>query len=59
MRDNIRVAGDIHRSNTRSRIDVDAETDRILELTKLTDVADKDVSDIPTGRAGSSRRPVH
>ncbi|MBM4576059.1 ATP-binding cassette domain-containing protein [Rhodococcus hoagii] len=51
VRDNIRVAGDIHRSNTRSRIDVDAETDRILELTKLTDVADKDVSDIPTGRA--------
>ncbi|MCL2533737.1 MAG: ATP-binding cassette domain-containing protein, partial [Nocardiaceae bacterium] len=43
VRDNIRVAGDIHKANTRSRIDVDAETDRILELTKLTDVADKDV----------------
>lgn len=51
VRDNIRVAGDIHRANTRSKIDVDAETDRILELTKLTDVADKDVSEIPTGRA--------
>ncbi|WP_258008799.1 ATP-binding cassette domain-containing protein, partial [Rhodococcus sp. ENV425] len=27
------------------------ETDRLLELTGLTDVADRDVSDIPTGRA--------
>ncbi|WP_430333867.1 ABC transporter ATP-binding protein [Rhodococcus sp. ACT016] len=51
VRDNIRVAGDIHKANTRSRIDVDAETDRILELTKLTDVAHKDVAEIPTGRA--------
>jgi len=33
------------------RINVGAETDRILELTGLTDVADKDVADIPTGRA--------
>ncbi|MGY1812516.1 ABC transporter ATP-binding protein [Blastococcus sp. SYSU D00820] len=51
VRDNVRVAGDILRANTHHRPDVDAETDRVLELTGLTDVADKDVSDIPTGRA--------
>jgi branched-chain amino acid transport system ATP-binding protein len=50
VRDNIRVAGDILRAGSRSRIDVDAETDRVLALTGLTDVADRDVSDIPTGR---------
>ena len=51
VRDNVRVAGDIVRANTRQRPDVEAETERILELTGLTDIADKDVSDIPTGRA--------
>ncbi|MEE2032356.1 ABC transporter ATP-binding protein [Rhodococcus chondri] len=51
VRDNLRVAGDIHNANSRNRIDVDAEADRLLELTGLTDIADKDVSDIPTGRA--------
>ncbi|MFC7449225.1 ABC transporter ATP-binding protein [Rhodococcus daqingensis] len=51
VRDNLRVAGDIHRAGTRGKADVKAETDRLLELTGLTDVADKDVSDIPTGRA--------
>ena len=51
VRDNVRVAGDIHRASTRRRSDITAETDRILELTGLTDIADKDVSDIPTGRA--------
>jgi branched-chain amino acid transport system ATP-binding protein len=30
---------------------VNDETDRVLELTGLTDVAHKDVADIPTGRA--------
>jgi branched-chain amino acid transport system ATP-binding protein len=50
VRDNIRVAGDIMRANRR-RLDVEAETDRVLELTGLTDIADLDVSDIPTGRA--------
>ncbi|NGP07066.1 ABC transporter ATP-binding protein [Rhodococcus sp. 14C212] len=51
VRDNLRVAGDMHRTATRARHDIDAETDRLLELTGLTDVADRDVSDIPTGRA--------
>ncbi len=51
VRDNVRVAGDIVRANTRRRVDVEAETDRVLELTGLTDIAHLDVSDIPTGRA--------
>jgi branched-chain amino acid transport system ATP-binding protein len=51
VRDNVKVAGDILRATTRKRIDIDKETDRILELTGLADVADRDVSDIPTGRA--------
>ncbi|WP_336883337.1 ABC transporter ATP-binding protein, partial [Rhodococcus globerulus] len=51
VRDNLRVAGDIHKANSGNKIDVDAETDRLLELTGLSDVAAKDVSDIPTGRA--------
>ena len=50
VRDNVRVAGDIVRSNGR-RIDVEAETDRLLELTGLSDIAGQDVSDVPTGRA--------
>lgn len=51
VRDNLRVAGDIHGTGTRARRNVEAETDRLLELTGLTDVANRDVSDIPTGRA--------
>ena len=51
VRDNVKVAGDILRATTRKRIDLDAETDRILELTGLTDIADRDVSDIPSGGA--------
>src|SRR6478609_6257773 len=39
VRDNLRVAGDIHKANGRNKIDVDGETDRLLELTGLTDVA--------------------
>lgn len=51
VRDNVRVAGDIVRANTRRRFHVDAETDRILELTGLTDIADENVAGVPTGRA--------
>jgi branched-chain amino acid transport system ATP-binding protein len=52
VRDNIRVAGDIRNSWGRGyRIDVGKETERILELTGLGDVATQDVSEIPTGRA--------
>jgi len=51
VRDNIRVAGDIVRASTRTRYDVRAETDRILERTGLADIADREVAAIPTGRA--------
>jgi branched-chain amino acid transport system ATP-binding protein len=51
VRDNVRVAGDVRNASRSGRIDVAAEADRILELTGLSDVADRDVSDIPTGRA--------
>ncbi|KAB2341539.1 ABC transporter ATP-binding protein [Actinomadura rudentiformis] len=51
VRDNVRVAGDIVRANTRKRIDVEAETDRILGLTGLADIANENVAGIPTGRA--------
>jgi branched-chain amino acid transport system ATP-binding protein len=52
VRDNIRVAGDIRNSWGRGyRIHVAKETERILELTGLSDIAGRDVSDIPTGRA--------
>jgi branched-chain amino acid transport system ATP-binding protein len=51
VRDNIRVAGDIVRANTRRRLDVRAETERVLELAGLTDIADHNVATIPTGRA--------
>lgn len=51
VRDNLRVAGDIRNANQRGRIDVGSETERLLELTGLTAVADKDVADIPTGQA--------
>src|SRR5690606_17005945 len=51
VRDNLRVAGDIHNANGNDKIDVEAETARLLELTGLTDIASTDVSDVPTGRA--------
>lgn len=51
VRDNLRVAGDIHNANGRNKIDVDEEVDRLLELTGLADIASTDVSDVPTGRA--------
>lgn len=51
VRDNLRVAGDIVRANTARRIDVDSETERVLQLTGLAGLADADVSSIPTGQA--------
>jgi branched-chain amino acid transport system ATP-binding protein len=51
VRDNVRVAGDIMKARRRGSYDVDTETDRLLELTGLTAIADQEVSDIPTGRA--------
>jgi branched-chain amino acid transport system ATP-binding protein len=61
VRDNVRVGGDI-RNSWRSRglvrrngadrgIDVDAETERIVELCGLGAVADRQVAEVPTGRA--------
>ncbi len=54
VRDNVRVAGDIVNAGRRfggKRVDIEAETDRLLELTGLAPIADHEVSAIPTGRA--------
>lgn len=51
VRDNVRVAGDVLRANTRRRFDLDERTDEVIERTGLTDIAGRDVSDIPIGRA--------
>jgi branched-chain amino acid transport system ATP-binding protein len=52
VRDNIRVAGEIRNTwGRRGRIDVDAETERTLELLGLGDVAEREVSELPTARA--------
>ena len=52
VRDNIQVAGEIRNSwSRRGRINVTAETDRVIELVGLGDVAGREVSELPTGRA--------
>jgi branched-chain amino acid transport system ATP-binding protein len=52
VRDNIRVAGEIRNTwGRRGRIDVDAEAGRTIELVGLDDVADREVSELPTARA--------
>jgi branched-chain amino acid transport system ATP-binding protein len=52
VRDNIRAAGDVRNAaRIGQRVDVTKEADRIIELTGLGDVADRDVADIPSGRA--------
>jgi branched-chain amino acid transport system ATP-binding protein len=52
VRDNIQVAGEIRNSwSRRCRINVAAETDRTIDLVGLGDVADREVSELPTGRA--------
>jgi branched-chain amino acid transport system ATP-binding protein len=52
VRDNIRVAGEIRNSwGRRGRIDVGAEADRIIEIVGLGDVAEREVSELPTARA--------
>jgi len=51
VRDNVRVGGDIHNSWRRGRNDSAAETERVLELTGLGPIADREVSEIPTGQA--------
>jgi branched-chain amino acid transport system ATP-binding protein len=52
VRDNLRVAGEIHNATHRgAKIDLATETDRVLELLELGDVADREVTELPTGRA--------
>ena len=52
VKDNIRVAGEIRNTwGRRGRIDVGAETDRTVELMGLGDVAEREVSELPTARA--------
>lgn len=50
VRDNIRVGGDI-RNRWGRRHDVASETDRVIELCGLAPIADRQVSEIPTGTA--------
>jgi branched-chain amino acid transport system ATP-binding protein len=50
--DNIRVAGEIRNTwGRKGRIDIETETERVVELMGLDDVADRDVSELPTARA--------
>ena len=52
VRDNIRVAGEIRNHwGIGDNIDVAAETQRIIDLIGLQEVADREVSEIPTGQA--------
>ena len=56
VRDNLRAAGEIRNSwsawsGRHRRIDVIAETERVLELVGLAARADDDVSELPTGTA--------
>jgi branched-chain amino acid transport system ATP-binding protein len=55
VRDNVRVAGDIRSrwgaGRRRRGRDTGEEADRVLELTGLSDLADREVSEIPTGQA--------
>ncbi|HEX6569701.1 MAG TPA: ABC transporter ATP-binding protein [Acidimicrobiales bacterium] len=51
VRDNVRVGGDIHNRWSRGRRDTESETERIIELTGLAAIADREVSEIPTGQA--------
>ena len=52
VRDNIRVAGDIRNAwGIGGRTDAAAEADRVIELTGLGPVADREVAELPTGRA--------
>jgi branched-chain amino acid transport system ATP-binding protein len=51
VRDNIRVAGEIRNAWGRKyRIKVNPETDRVMALLGLEDVADREVGELPTGR---------
>ena len=51
VRDNVRVGGDIRNRWTRGRADSGSDAERIIEMTGLGAIADREVSEIPTGRA--------
>jgi branched-chain amino acid transport system ATP-binding protein len=51
VRDNIKVAGEIRNRWSRDRIDVAAESDRVIGLLGLSALAEREVSEIPTGMA--------
>ena len=51
VRDNIRVAADIHRGWSRSKVDAAAQVDELIERVGLTEVADLRVTAVPTGQA--------
>jgi branched-chain amino acid transport system ATP-binding protein len=51
VRDNVRVGGDIRNRWSRGGRDPAAETERVIELTGLGAIADREVSEIPTGQA--------
>ena len=51
-RENITVAGEIrNRWNMSDQVDAAAETERVIDLIGLSEVADAEVSEIPTGQA--------
>jgi branched-chain amino acid transport system ATP-binding protein len=51
VRDNVRVGGDIHNRWSRGRRDSAAEAEKMLSLTGLQAIADREVAEIPTGQA--------
>ena len=52
VRENIQVAGEIrNRWDLDDQLDAAAETERVIDLIGLGDVADSEVSEIPTGQA--------
>ncbi len=51
VRDNVRVGGDIHNAWSRGRRNSAAEAERMLALTGLSAIAEREVSEIPTGQA--------
>lgn len=52
VRENIQVAGEIrNRWDVGGRVDAESESARVIDLVGLTEVADAEVSEIPTGQA--------
>lgn len=52
VRDNVRVAGQIHNANRISgRMDVNKRSDEVISLVGLSAVADREISELPTGTA--------